>query len=38
MKTRAEYVSKLKNELDRWNVEAAKWEAQAHFEKKPDRK
>jgi hypothetical protein len=29
MKSRDEYVSKLKTDLDRWNVEAAKWEAQA---------
>jgi hypothetical protein len=29
MKTRDEYVSKLKAQLDRWNAEAAKWEAQA---------
>ncbi|HEX7465483.1 MAG TPA: hypothetical protein VF309_02505 [Usitatibacter sp.] len=29
MKSRDEYVAKLKTDLDRWNVEAAKWEAQA---------
>jgi hypothetical protein len=29
MKTRDEYVSTMKNELDRWNSEAARWEAQA---------
>jgi len=29
MKSRDEYVSKLKTDLDRWNVQAAKWEAQA---------
>jgi hypothetical protein len=29
MKTRDEYVSKLKNDLDRWSAEAAKWQAQA---------
>lgn len=28
MKTRDEYVAKLKAQLDRWNVDAAKWEAQ----------
>jgi hypothetical protein len=29
MKTREEYVSQLKNDLDRWNAEVAKWETQA---------
>jgi hypothetical protein len=29
MTTRDEYVSKLKSQLDRWNAEAAKWEAEA---------
>jgi hypothetical protein len=29
MKTREEYVSQLKKDLDRWSAEAAKWEKQA---------
>jgi hypothetical protein len=29
MKTRDEYVAKLKTRLDQWNAEAARWEAQA---------
>lgn len=29
MKTRDEFVSDLKERLDRWNAEAAKWEARA---------
>jgi len=29
MKTRDEYVAKLKTLLDQWNAEAARWEAQA---------
>jgi len=29
MKTRDEYVKKLKEQLDRWNADMAKWEAQA---------
>ncbi len=29
MKTRDEYVSKLKARLDQWNSEAFRWEAQA---------
>lgn len=29
MKTRDEYVAKLKQQLDQWNVEVDKWEAQA---------
>lgn len=29
MKTRDEYVAKLKQQLDQWNAEVAKWEAQA---------
>lgn len=29
MKTRDEYVSRMKSELDRWNAEATRWEAQA---------
>ena len=29
MRTRDEYVSKLKGQLDRWNADMAKWEAQA---------
>ena len=29
MKTREEYVSQLKSDLDRWNAEVAKWETQA---------
>lgn len=29
MKTRDEYVGKLKGQLDRWNAEVTKWEAQA---------
>lgn len=29
MKTRDEYVAKLKTQLDRWNADVAKWEAQA---------
>lgn len=30
MINREEYVQKLKSQLDRWNAEAAKWEAKAH--------
>lgn len=29
MKTRDEYVARLKSDLDKWNAEAAKWEKQA---------
>ena len=29
MKTRDEYVAKLKEQLDQWNVDVDKWEAQA---------
>jgi hypothetical protein len=29
MKTRDEYVAKLKTQLDRWNADVTKWEAQA---------
>jgi multidrug resistance efflux pump len=29
MKTRDEYVAKLKQQLDQWNTEVGKWEAQA---------
>ena len=29
MKTRDEYVKKLKDQLDRWNTDMAKWETQA---------
>ena len=29
MTTRDEYVTTLKNQLDRWNAEAARWEEQA---------
>ncbi|MEO5676834.1 MAG: hypothetical protein ABIQ84_04740 [Usitatibacter sp.] len=29
MKTRDEYVKSLKNQLDRWNGDMAKWESQA---------
>ncbi|MGZ5034567.1 MAG: sll1863 family stress response protein [Usitatibacter sp.] len=29
MKTRDDYVAKLKTQLDRWNADVAKWEAQA---------
>lgn len=29
MTTREEYVARLKGQLDRWNAEMAKWEAQA---------
>ena len=29
MKTRDEYVGKLKQQLDRWNADVAKWEIQA---------
>ena len=29
MKNRDEYVTKLKGQLDRWNADMAKWEAQA---------
>jgi hypothetical protein len=29
MKTRDEYVGKLKEQLDRWNADVSKWEAQA---------
>jgi predicted nucleic acid-binding Zn-ribbon protein len=29
MKTRDEYVKGLKNQLDRWNDDMSKWEAQA---------
>lgn len=29
MKTRDEYVKKLKEQLDRWNAEMTKWDAQA---------
>lgn len=29
MKSRDEYVAKLKEQLDQWNVDVAKWEAQA---------
>jgi predicted nucleic acid-binding Zn-ribbon protein len=29
MKSRDEYVSKLKTQLDRWNADVGKWEAQA---------
>jgi hypothetical protein len=29
MKTRDEYVTKLKGQLDRWNADMAKWEVQA---------
>lgn len=29
MKTRDEYVSRMKTELDRWNAQAARWEQQA---------
>lgn len=29
MKTRDEYVKKLKDQLDRWNGDMTKWEAQA---------
>jgi hypothetical protein len=28
MKTRDEYVSKLKTQLDRWNADMSRWEAQ----------
>lgn len=27
--TRDEYVQKLKSQIDQWNVQAAKWEAQS---------
>jgi hypothetical protein len=30
MKNRDEYVAKLKQRLDQWNAEAAKWEARAN--------
>ena len=30
MATRDEYVTKLKDQLDRWNAEMTRWEAQAH--------
>lgn len=33
MKTRDEYVARLKADLDRWNAEAAQWEAHAHVTK-----
>ena len=29
MKTRDDYVARLKADLDRWNADAARWEAQA---------
>jgi hypothetical protein len=29
MKTRDEYVAKLKGQLDHWNAESVKWEAKA---------
>jgi hypothetical protein len=37
MKSRDEYVSKLKKDLDRWNVEAAKWQAQARADESWER-
>ncbi len=30
MKTRDEYVAKLKSNLDAWNADVTKWEAQNH--------
>jgi hypothetical protein len=33
MKSREEYVSKLKTQLDRWNADVAKWEAQSQAAK-----
>ena len=33
MKTRDDYVAKLKTQLDRWNADVTKWEAQASVAK-----
>ena len=33
MKNRDEYVAKLKQQLDQWNAEVGKWEAQARSAK-----